>query len=72
MLSVGRPTLDDSRLPLQIVGDGKVRTIKVDLSKHPDYRDGMRQVRLSLLNAEGDMTLHAVSLEGPAGRDNSQ
>jgi len=56
-------------VPVTIAGDGTVRNIEVDLSKHPAYRGGMTQVKLRLPGCEGSVTLHAVNLNAPAARE---
>ena len=51
-------------VPIKIIGDGQMRTVKVDLSAYPAYRGGMTQVRIQLPQGPGWARIRAVGFMG--------
>ena len=51
-------------IPFDIQGDGRTRTLNIDLSGHSKYRDGMTQIKLRLPPGPGKARIHSVLLLG--------
>ena len=51
-------------VPVKIVGDGQMRTLKVDLSDYAAYKGGMTQVRMQLPQGPGWARVGAFGFEG--------
>ena len=55
-------------VPIKITGDGRVRTLEIDLSAQPDYRGAMTQIKLLLPPGPGAARIHAVELNQSEAR----
>jgi len=59
-------------VPLNIEGDGRMRTVEVDLTGLPNYRGGMTQVKLRLPPGPGTARILAVVLKAPTAEAESR
>lgn len=53
------------RVPVAIKGDGKVRTLKIDLGGQKDYRGAMTQLCVLLPEEEGTVRVHSIGFSKP-------
>jgi hypothetical protein len=55
-------------VPFKIIGDGRARTMEIDLTGQAAYRGGMTRVKLLLPPGPGSARIHAIELKAPAAR----
>jgi hypothetical protein len=66
-----RPKSDPAiHIPFNIQGDGKTRTLEIDLSANKDYHGAMTRLLLLLPPGKGKMRIHSVGFRAPQPGEN--